>query len=129
MHSAQGIQNISLANTGRQMSDEFKENQRQRMLDNQHLLGHVHSAETRKKIGSSSEGRKPSLLCRQKARERAIERNKTNPPRKGKKNSLEHNRKVSEARTGIELSSSHKENLRLAALKRSRNSKGQFEGD
>jgi hypothetical protein len=93
------------------------------------FASHNHSKESRCKIGNSLKGHIVSDLCRQKARERAIERNKTNPPRRGKKNSLDHNRKISEAKTGIKLSSSHKESLRLAALKRNRSSTGQFEGD
>jgi hypothetical protein len=44
----------------RVVSDENKKKQRERMLGNKHLLGHVHSNETRKKISESNKGRKMS---------------------------------------------------------------------
>ena len=95
MHSEEGLKSISQANLGKQHTDEFKEHRRQLMLGNQNLLGHIHTEETRGKIGAKAKGRPVSELCRQKSRERMIERNRLNPPRKGKLVSEEHRRKIS----------------------------------
>jgi hypothetical protein len=42
------------------VSDKTKQKQKERMLGNQHLLGHKHSEETKKKISESNKGRKMS---------------------------------------------------------------------
>lgn len=43
--------------TGARHSDEWKEQARNRMLGNDHLSGHKHSAETRKKMSEAHAGR------------------------------------------------------------------------
>ena len=98
MHSPEGLARISKANTGRAVSDKVRESRRSRMIGNQNLLGHTHTEETKSKISAANKGRPISDLCREKASQRASERNVLNPPRKGKKCSAEHKRKLSEAR-------------------------------
>ena len=61
------------------------------------FAGKRHSEETKQRIRETGLGRKPSDLCRQKASERMTERNRASPPRKGKRCSEEHRRKLSEA--------------------------------
>jgi hypothetical protein len=96
MHTTQGLHNIGSAASRTHTAAE-RESARLRMLGNKHLLGHTHTKETRQKISQTLKGRKPSDLCRQKARERAVERNTTNPPRKGVPCSPEHRAKLSAA--------------------------------
>ena len=97
MHTQEGLDKISQSQRGREVSEEVRECRRVRMLGNKNLLGYSHTDETREKISSLLKGRQPSTLARQKASERMVERNTTNPPRKGKKCSAEHRRKLSEA--------------------------------
>jgi NUMOD3 motif len=97
MHTPEGLERIRQAATGRECSEELRHKRSERMVGNTNLLGHVHTEETRKKMSEASKGKPASELCKQKARERMIERNKTNPPRLGKKLSEEHRRKLSEA--------------------------------
>jgi hypothetical protein len=59
--------------------------------------GRTHSESTKSQMSSSNTGRPASDLCKQKSSERMTERNRTNPPRKGKTCSKEHRRKLSEA--------------------------------
>lgn len=101
---------ISLAAKGRKHSDSAKMKMsisrlgkprpdiRLRMIGNKNLVGHHHSEETRRRISEANLGRPVSDLCRLKSSQRAIERNRVNPPRKGKTCSAEHRRKLSEAR-------------------------------
>lgn len=98
MHTPEGLANIAKVQKERVQSLEERKAKSRRMKGNKNLLGHKHSEETKAKISQSNKGRKPSALCRQKSSERATERNKTNPPRKGKKCPAEHRRKLSEAR-------------------------------
>lgn len=62
------------------------------------FAGHQHTAESLELIKAASTGRPVSDICRIKSSQRATARNITNPPRKGKKCSEEHKRKMSEAR-------------------------------
>lgn len=98
MHSPEALANISQLNTGRKRTEESKVQHSERMKGNKHLLGHVHSEETRAKISNALRGREVSEKTRVSASQRMTERNKVNPPRKGKVCSEEHKRKVSEAR-------------------------------
>lgn len=95
MHTKEGKEKISKANLGKKHTEEFKRRYSERMLGNKNLLGHKHTEETKAKISKAGKGRSVSDLTRQKSRERMIERNRTNPPRKGKKCSKEHKAKVS----------------------------------
>lgn len=61
------------------------------------FAGHKHADSTKELIRQSSTGRPASELCKAKSAERARERNRNNPPRKGKRCSEEHRRKLSEA--------------------------------
>lgn len=97
MHTPEGLMRIRKAQVGRECSEELKEARRQRMLGNNNLLGHRHSEETKKRLSEAGKGRRPSDLCIQKFTERTILNNINNPPRKGKKCSPEHRRKLSEA--------------------------------
>lgn len=97
MHTADGIKRIGNAQKNREHSDQEREARRQRMLGNKHLLGHKHSEETKAKLRKASTGRPASELCKQKSSERLRLQNQINPPRKGKKCSEEHRRKLSEA--------------------------------
>lgn len=60
--------------------------------------GRTHSDDAKDAIRKASTGRTLSDLGRKKASERMTERNRLNPPRKGRTCSEEHRRKVSEAR-------------------------------
>lgn len=95
MHSEVGINSIKNANTGKKHTQEFRTAISTRMIGNQHLVGHKHTSETKAKISIKGKGRSPSALCRKKASERMKKMNQLQPPRKGKKCSLEHKRKLS----------------------------------
>lgn len=97
MHTEEGLRKIAEAQTGREVSDDVKEGRSIRMLGNQNLLGHTHTEESKQLIANSAKGRKPSETCKTKSSARMFERNRTNPPRKGKVCSDEHRRKLSEA--------------------------------
>lgn len=98
MHTEEGLASISRKNSGRKMSEEFCRRRSETMKGNKNLQGHTHTEETRKKISEAGKGRPASDLCREKSRQRAIERNKTNPPRKGAILSEETKAKIREAR-------------------------------
>lgn len=95
MHTKRDLANMRAANLGRKHAEEFKAAISARLIGNKHLLGHVHSEATRKKLSIAGKGRYPSLLTRQKASERAKFRNLHNPPRKGAKLSDETKLKLS----------------------------------
>jgi hypothetical protein len=95
MHSEEGLESISQANTGRVFTEEEKEARSHRMKGNKHLLGHKHSQETKEKISQSLQGREISEKTRISASERMSERNRNNPPRKGEKLSEAHRLKLS----------------------------------
>lgn len=120
MHSPEGLRKISEANLGRKHPEEFGRAHSERMKGNKHLLGHQHSEETKKKISDKGKGRPASELCKQKSRERMIERNRNNPPRKGKKCSESHKRKVAEAALGRQVSEETRKKLSEAGLRRYR---------
>lgn len=90
------------------------------------FAGKQHKEESKRKISAKSLGRPASELCKQKSRERMIERNKKFPPRKGVKCSEEHKKKVSESHKGKKLSVDHKQKLREAIYRRERDSKGRM---
>lgn len=101
---------IGAGQRGRKHSLEQRQALSLRLMGNQHLLGHHPTLETRQKISNSlSEtyeknlrefGRKVNITEEDRIQrgERLKENNKTNPPRKGKKCSSEHRRKLSEAK-------------------------------
>lgn len=93
-------QKIRGAQTGRVKTEEERAALSARMMGNQHLLGHVHSEETRKKISAAGKGKKLDLSPEERARRGAAiaERNRTRPPRAGKVCSDEHKAKLSAAR-------------------------------
>lgn len=83
---------------GKPRSPEFKAAQSDAMKGNQHLLGHVHSAETRAKISAGNKGKKrsPETRARMSAasRRRAAE---VSAIFKGKPKSPEHRAKIAAA--------------------------------
>jgi len=91
---------IRKAQLGRKASPEARAKMSKALLGNKHLLGHIPSAETRAKISQTLRLNKREYSQKERLRRSALrsKRNVQNPPRKGKTNSLEHNRKVSEAR-------------------------------
>lgn len=84
MHTKQGLSNIRAAHLGTKLSLVTRSKMSAKLMGNQHLKGHKHSEATKEKIAAGNRGRSPSELCRKKARERMIDRNKNNPPRKRK---------------------------------------------
>lgn len=85
------------AKLGRKASLETRAKLSKRMQGNQHLLGHVHSEETRKKISEAGRGRK-LVLTEQEKQRRAVHALTLNAGnRKGQRCSDEHKRKLSEA--------------------------------
>jgi hypothetical protein len=76
MHTAKGKENIRKSKLGIKLSPETCAKMSAKLLGNKRLLGYVPSPETRAKISAANKGRKPSLLARQKSRERCIARNK-----------------------------------------------------
>lgn len=97
MHSEEGLKGISEDQLGREHTKAWKKAMSKRLVGNKYRSGIKHSDEARARIGASLKGRKPSKATRKAASKRFSVLNKTNPPRKGKTNSAEHNRKVSEA--------------------------------
>lgn len=97
MHSEIGLNNIRECRLGRRHSKKIRAAISRRLKGNIYAQGLRHSQETKEKISLALKGRKTSQLCRRKSRERAIKRNWTSPPRKGKTNSPEHRRKISVA--------------------------------
>ena len=91
---------VAAAALGREKSEDERAKISRRMLGNQHLLGHIHSEETRRKIGEASRGRKLNLSDEERARRAAAiaERNRSKPPRAGRACSPEHREKLSLAR-------------------------------
>jgi len=93
-------QNLRAKKLGTKMSDKTRALMSERLKGNQHMKGHVHSEETRKKISEAGIRRGSTLTDEGRVSiSRSIsERNKLDPPRKGRKNTPEHNRKVIESR-------------------------------
>ena len=57
MHSEAGKRRIGAAQIGKRRSAEFRSNMSKRLLGNQHLKGHVHTAEAKFKIGKANRER------------------------------------------------------------------------
>jgi len=87
-HSAESVEKLRKANTGRKCSEEFKKKRSEFMMGNTIRLGSSASEETRLKMGKSRKGRVHSEETKLKMRNSAL----------GKKKSPEHVRKVTESR-------------------------------
>jgi group I intron endonuclease len=87
-HSQESIEKLRKVNLGRKYSDEFKKRRSEIMKGNTLRLGSSQSEETKLKMGNSRRGQVRSEETRLKMRNSAI----------GKKKSLEHIRKVVEAK-------------------------------
>lgn len=106
MHTEDGLQRIRANAASRKMSGQRKLEMSQRMLGNTHLLGHVHSEETRSKISKAMKGRKHTESARESIRAAKVG---SNNPMYGRPS----------PRRGVVLSDETKQKLRTAALLRS----------
>lgn len=98
--SEDSLERIASSKRGKALTPEHRAKLSESLRGNQNLLGHKHSTETKAKISAAGKGRKMTLSDEERSlrSERVRERNRTNPPRKGKTCSPEHRRKLSESK-------------------------------